>query len=135
MAGQFDHLKKKKKPALAPDSFINEATSGTVTPVDRKNTSVSTEESVVISPPEEGKKKGRPRKEALPELLITTKGRHTRKKAEVFNLYIPKELDKEIAEKTAGNKQLVLNYLVKTAWDSIKRKGKMVVVDADEVAG
>ncbi|AKP74869.1 hypothetical protein Psal006b_03371 (plasmid) [Piscirickettsia salmonis] len=134
MAGQFDHLKKKNKIELTPDSFINEAAGGAVATLDRENVDTSVAQEKAVDSPEEAKKKGRPRKDMASELLITTKGRHTRKKSEAFNLYLPKELDKEIAEKTAGNKQLVLNYLVKTAWDSIKRKGKMIVVDADEVA-
>lgn len=134
MAGQFDHLKKKKRAAVTPDSFIDDAVTGTITSPNSENNEVASKQPEPAIA-EETKKKGRPRKEPLPDLLITTKGRHNRKTSEVFNLYLPKEIDKEISQMTAGNKQLVLNYLVKTAWDSVKRKGKIVVVDAEEITG
>lgn len=114
MPGQFDHLNKVKSDVSRnPDDFINGALQGKDDP--------------------NKEKKRDDKKNHESNILITTKGRHNRKKSEAFNLFIPKELDDELQMMTAGNKQVVLNYLLKSSWELVKKKNKLIVVNSEDL--
>lgn len=104
---KFEHL-KKSQPSISLDSFIAGANQDSRAKKTRK----------------------RPSKDSL--LLVAT-GRVA--SIDIYDkaglLYLKKDLKEDIEKYCSGNKQILLNYLIRRGLDDLISKGERIVEEAD----